>query len=487
MLSLMSFCEIISTSRMVIPSVITLKIRYQVVITVFKKVLVANRGAVAGRVIRALNEMGVASVAVYSEADAGAPYVKLATESYYLGAGPVQESYLNQDKLLEVIARSAADAVHPGYGFLSENAGFARIIADCGVCFIGPSPEWIDLMGDKVQARQFMKEAGMPLANGSGLLHGSDEEMVEAAQKVGFPVLVKPSGGGGGIGMVPAHDEEELVAAIERSRNLASRNFSNPKIFIEKLIEKPRHIEFQMLGDKNGAVRHLFERDCSVQRRHQKVLEESPAPAVARDVLDAVAEKAAEVISTMGYDNIGTVEMLLGADGNFSFLEMNTRLQVEHAVTEMVTGIDLVKSQILSASGSSLEEFLPDKIEHKGHAIEARVYAENPKNFIPSPGPLTVYRPPKPAADLRVETGFCEGMSVSTFYDPMLAKVIAWAPTREAAVGKLSAALESFEIEGVKNNIPFVLQVLNNEDFLSGNIDTTMTDKLKVKNRKYLK
>jgi acetyl-CoA carboxylase biotin carboxylase subunit len=338
-------------------------------------------------------------------------------------------------------------------------------------------------MGDKVQARDFMEDAGLPLAKGTGLLEGTDEEIIEAGRKVGFPLLVKPSGGGGGIGMVPVHDEEELLAAIERSQNLASRNFSNTKIFLEKLIENPRHIEFQMLGDKNGKVRHLFERDCSVQRRHQKVLEESPAPAIARDVLDTVAEKAAEVLSIMGYDNIGTVEMLLGADGTFSFLEMNTRLQVEHAVTEMVTGIDLVRSQILSAAGSSLEEILPDKIQHSGHAIEARVYAEDPKNFFPSPGPLTVYRPPRATANLRVETGFCEGMNVSNFYDPMLAKVIAWAPTREAAIAKLKSALETFKIEGVKNNIPFVLQVLNSDDFLSGNIDTAIADRLKISSR----
>ena len=445
-----------------------------------KKVLVANRGAVASRVIRALNGMGMQSVAVFSEADAGAPYLEMADESYCIGPGPAQESYLNQPQLFEVMEKSGADAVHPGYGFLSENTDFARRSVERNIRFIGPSPKWIELMGDKVRARHAMAEAGMPLAGGSGLLNGSRETVLQAAHAVGFPVLVKPAGGGGGIGMVPAKDEEELEAAVQRAESLASRTFDNPQIYLEKLIEQPRHIEFQLLGDHTGAVRHLYERDCSVQRRHQKVIEESPAPSVSRGAMDSLAEKVARILSELGYDNIGTVEMLLGEDGSFSFLEMNTRLQVEHAVTEMVTGIDLVRSQILSASGVTLDEILPTNIEHRGHAVEARVYAENPKNFVPSPGLLKVFRPPQQGEELRVETGYCEGMRVSPYYDPMLAKVIAWAPTRERALNNLKEALAAFEIEGVKNNIPFVQSILDNEHFLKGAIHTGLASNTKL-------
>ena len=437
----------------------------------FRKVLVANRGAVASRVLRALNEMGVHSVAVYSEADAGAPYLEMASETYAIGPAPARESYLNQDTILDVLKKSRADGVHPGYGFLSENAEFAAKVTSAGVRFIGPSAKWIDAMGHKTRAREIAAQYGMPMSKGSDVLPADPDAALAAARAIGFPVLVKPAGGGGGIGMLPAKDEAELLAAVERSRSMATRGFGNAEVYLERLLEHPRHVEFQVLGDAHGAAAHLFERDCSTQRRNQKVIEEAPGPAIAREEVDAVADKIAGIMQQMGYDNIGTVEMLLGADGSFNFLEMNTRLQVEHGVTEEVTGVDLVKAQIRSAAGEKLAAILPEKIEVRGHAIQARVYAEDPKNFFPSPGKLAVFRPPRDAS-VRVETGFAEGRDVTPHYDPMVAKVIVHAATREAAIDRLIDALEAFEIQGIKNNIPAVVAVLRSEPFRAGQVHT---------------
>ena len=437
----------------------------------FRKVLVANRGAVASRVLRALNEMGVHSVAVYSEADAGAPYLEMASETYAIGPAPARESYLNQDTILDVLKKSRADGIHPGYGFLSENAEFAAKVAQAGIRFIGPSAKWIDAMGHKTRAREIAAQYGMPMSKGSDVLPADPDAALAAARAIGFPVLVKPAGGGGGIGMLPAKDEAELLAAVERSRSMATRGFGNAEVYLERLLERPRHVEFQVLGDAHGAAAHLFERDCSTQRRNQKVIEEAPGPAIAREEVDAVADKIAGIMQQMGYDNIGTVEMLLGADGSFNFLEMNTRLQVEHGVTEEVTGVDLVKAQIRSAAGEKLAAILPEKIEVRGHAIQARVYAEDPKNFFPSPGKLAVFRPPRDAS-VRVETGFAEGRDVTPHYDPMVAKVIVHAATREAAIDRLIDALEAFEIQGIKNNIPAVVAVLRSEPFRAGQVHT---------------
>jgi acetyl-CoA carboxylase, biotin carboxylase subunit len=437
----------------------------------FNKVLVANRGAVASRVLRALNEMGIKSVAVYSEADAGAPYLEMASETYAIGPAPARESYLNQDTIVDVARKSGVDGIHPGYGFLSENAGFAEKISAAGVRFIGPSPRWIDAMGHKTKARELAAQYGMPMSKGSGVLPADADAVMAAAREIGFPVLVKPAGGGGGIGMLPAKDETQLLDAVERSRSLASRGFGNAEVYLERLIERPRHVEFQVLGDQHGALRHLYERDCSVQRRNQKVIEEATAPNVPRAKIQEVADHIAGIMQKMGYDNIGTVEMLLGADGAFSFLEMNTRLQVEHGVTEEVTGVDLVKAQIRSAAGERLADILPQKIETHGHAIQARVYAEDPKNFFPSPGKLTVFRPPQDKS-VRVETGFAEGRDVTPHYDPMIAKVIVHADTRSGAIDKLIDALEAFEIQGLKNNIPAVLGILRSEQFRAGDVHT---------------
>ena len=361
----------------------------------FAKVVVANRGAVAARVLRALYEMHIKSVALYSEADYGAPYLEMASETYAIGAAPARDSYLNQDVLLEVFKRAGVDGMHPGYGFLSENAEFAQRVTDAGVHFIGPSPKWIDAMGHKTRAREIAAQYGMPMSKGSDVLPMEPDAILAAARAIGYPVLVKPAGGGGGIGMLPAKDESELLAVVERSRSMASRGFGNAEVYLERLFERPRHVEFQVLGDLHGNAVHLFERDCSVQRRNQKVIEEAPGPALDRSKVNAVADQIAAIIKEMGYDNIGTVEMLLGADGSFNFLEMNTRLQVEHGVTEEVTGVDLVKAQIRSAAGEKLDAILPQNIALKGHAIQARVYAEDSKNFFPSPGKLVVFRPPE--------------------------------------------------------------------------------------------
>jgi len=437
----------------------------------FGKVVVANRGAVAARVLRALYEMGIKSVAVYSEADYGAPYLEMASETYAIGASPAADSYLNQDTLLAVLKKANADGVHPGYGFLSENAGFAQRVTDAGVCFIGPSPKWIEAMGHKTRARDIAAEYGMPMTKGTGVLPAEPERILAAARTIGYPVLVKPAGGGGGIGMLPAKDESELLAVVERSQSMASRGFGNAEVYLERLLEKPRHIEFQVLGDQHGGAVHLFERDCSVQRRNQKVIEEATAPAISRAEIEEIAATVTAMVKGMGYDNIGTVEMLRGADGSFNFLEMNTRLQVEHGVTEEITGVDLVRAQIRSAAGEKLADILPAKIEINGHAIQARVYAEDPKNFFPSPGKLTVFRPPQDAG-VRVETGYAEGRDVTPFYDPMIAKVIVHAATREAAIDRLVEALSAFDIQGLKNNVPAVLAVLRSEQFRNGDVHT---------------
>jgi len=448
----------------------------------FNKVIVANRGAVASRVLRALNEMGIHSVALYSEADAGAPYLAMASETYAIGPAPARESYLNQDLILDILRQSHADGLHPGYGFLSENAVFAQRVIDAGARFIGPSPKWIDAMGHKTRARELAAQHGMPMSKGSPVLPMDNALILAAAHDIGYPVLVKPAGGGGGIGMLPAKDEAQLLETVERSRSMASRGFGNAEVYLERLFEKPRHVEFQILGDAHGNVAHLFERDCSTQRRNQKVIEEAPGPLIPRPVAQQTADHITGIMRTLGYDNIGTVEMLMGADGSFNFLEMNTRLQVEHGVTEEVTGVDLVKAQIRSTAGDKLSDILPHPIEVKGHAIQARVYAEDPKNFFPSPGKLNVFRPPQDKS-VRVETGFAEGRDVTPHYDPMIAKVIVHAATREAAIDKLTDALEAFEIQGLKHNIPAVVAILKSEPFRAGRVHTGLIPEVLAKKK----
>jgi acetyl-CoA carboxylase biotin carboxylase subunit len=437
----------------------------------FHKVVVANRGAAASRVIRALRGLGIRSVAVFSEADRDAPYLAEADECHAIGAAPARASYLNQDALLDVIRRAGANGLHPGYGFLSENAGFARKLTEAGFTFIGPSAKWLDAMGHKTNARALMASKGVPVGLGSEVLPANDEAMIAAARRIGFPVLIKPAAGGGGIGMLPAEDESSLIKAAERARSLAQRGFANDEIYLERLLTRPRHIEFQIVADRHGAAAPLFERDCSVQRRHQKVIEEAPAPGLPRAATDELARSIAATLAELGYDNIGTVEMLRGADGAYQFMEMNTRLQVEHGITEAITGIDIVALQIRLAAGERLGACLPRPAAINGHAVEARVYAEDPDRFLPSPGPLTVFRPPR-GEGIRVETGYAEGGTVTPYYDPMIAKVIAWAPTRAEAIARLADALRAFEIRGVKCNIPALLRVLGTASFRDGDVHT---------------
>jgi acetyl-CoA carboxylase, biotin carboxylase subunit len=447
------------------------------IVPAFAKVVVANRGAVAARVLRALGQLGIASVAVYSDADAGAPYLAHAGESVRIGAAPARESYLNQDALLNVLAQTGADGLHPGYGFLSENAGFAARVEHTGARFIGPSPRWIEAMGHKTRARELASASGLRVGKGSDVLAHNKDEMLLVAETIGYPILVKPAAGGGGIGMIPAHSPGELLAAIERASALAERGFANGEVYLERLIERPRHVEVQVLGDRHGGLRHLFERDCSVQRRHQKIIEEAPAPNVDRHSAEELADHVAHTLQNLGYDNIGTVEMLMDNAGEFGFLEMNTRLQVEHGVTEEITGVDLVCAQIRAAAGETLQAILPATLSVDGHAIEARVYAEDPKRFYPSPGTLTRFRPPQDVA-VRTETGYREGQVVTPHYDPMLAKIIVHAATRAAAIDQLVAALGDFAVEGVKTNIPALLLILGSDEFRAGRVHTGLIAEL---------
>jgi acetyl-CoA carboxylase biotin carboxylase subunit len=442
----------------------------------FDKILIANRGAIAARLLRSLRKMGIRSVVVHSEADADAPYIEEADEVIEIGPGLPRHSYLNQDVLIDAIKKSGADGVHPGYGFLAENPGFAERVGETGAKFIGPSPKWISAMGHKTRARDLVAEHGMQVGGGSSVL-GPDDDAAAEARRLGFPVLIKPAAGGGGIGMLPAHDEEELGKAIMRARSMAERGFGNGEVYLERLVERPRHVEFQILGDHHGSVRHVFERDCSLQRRHQKVIEEAPAPGVPRERIEAIANEISATLQSLGYDNIGTVEMLMAPDGSFNFLEVNTRLQVEHGVTEEATGIDLVEAQIRCAAGDKLADVLPATIALDGHAIQARVYAEDPKTFFPSPGTLETYRPPQDA-NVRIDTGYKEGQDVTPFYDPMLAKVIARGATREEAINRLIGALQEFPVRGVKTNIPALLTLLDSEPFRAGEVHTGLIQSL---------
>lgn len=427
------------------------------------KVLVANRGAVAARILRALKALDMESVAVYSDADAALPYLQEADQAVNIGAASARDSYLNQEALLRTALAHDCAAVHPGYGFLAENAQFAERVRAAGLAFIGPSPRWISLLGDKIRARQYLQPFGMPMLPSSGELYAQND-LAAAVDQLGLPVLLKPSGGGGGIGMVPIREAAEIPAAWQRAKSLSEKAFSTSGLYIEKLAVRPRHIEFQLLADRYGNVRCLFERDCSIQRRHQKVIEESPAPNVPPEQLTAIIAELERIMGAIAYDVIGTVEMLYDANTGFQFLEVNTRLQVEHAVTEEITGIDIVAAQIRLALGERLDEVLPARIACNGHAIEARIYAEDPVSFFPSCGVLSEFAFAADAG-IRVETGYGPGNRVTAYYDPMLAKVIAHAANRDACIDRLEQALVQSRITGVKTNIPFVLQTLASRDF----------------------
>ena len=438
-----------------------------------RRILVANRGAVAARVIRAAHRLGIEAVAVHSVADEHLPYLQEADATICIGEGPALQSYLNQDAVLRAAQECGADAIHPGYGFLSENAEFAEKVEAAGLCFIGPSPRWIRELGHKTAAREIMQQNGMPMTQSSALLPDDVQAVTAIADAMGYPLMLKPANGGGGIGMLPVRHRDEVAGAWRQAQSTATKAFGNAQLYFETLIEQPRHIEFQFLADRYGNVRCLFERDCSVQRRHQKVVEEATAPGIAREAVEQMAARLENILSDIGYDVIGTVEMLYTPSTGFTFLEVNTRLQVEHAVTEQVTGIDIVAAQIRLAAGERLDAVLPAQIAWKGHAIEARIYAEDPVRFFPSPGVMSTFVKPT-GEGIRVETGYGEGSRISTFYDPMIAKVIAHAADRESAIARLRDALQSFHVSGVKTNIPFVLRILDDEDFRAARLHTQL-------------
>src|SRR3954447_8811098 len=444
---------------------------------VFDSLLVANRGEIARRVLRTAARMGLRTIAVHSEADAGLPFVHEADEAVLLGPAPPAESYLDVARVLEAARRTGAEAIHPGYGFLAESAAFAQAVIDAGLIWVGPSPDAIAAMGDKISARNRMAAAGVPVAPGTPDPLTEVDAAVEAARDLGYPLMVKASAGGGGIGMGVAYDEEQLRSSFETARTRAERFFSSPAILLERYVEHARHVEVQVLGLADGRVVALGERDCSVQRRHQKVAEETPSPGVSPELRARMLEGAVRAAEAVGYRNAGTVECLVDAAAqDYVFLEMNTRLQVEHPVTELVTGIDLVEEQLRVAAGDAPSRDL-GSVRPDGHALELRVYAEDPKRFLPSPGQITRWHEP---ADARVDSGYREGNTVTPFYDPLLAKLCVWGDDREQALEKARAAVADFEIEGPKTNLPFFAELLADERFTSGDYDTGLIDQMRA-------
>ncbi|BCZ47429.1 biotin carboxylase 1 [Clostridium gelidum] len=437
----------------------------------FKKILIANRGEIAVRIIRASNEMGILTVAIYSETDKDAMHVKLADEAYCIGKTSPKDSYINVKNILSVAIHTKADAIHPGYGFLSENAEFAEMCEKFGITFIGPSHEIISKMGDKSNARDTMKKANVPTVPGTDGEIEDINEAIEIANKIGYPVIVKASAGGGGKGMRVASSKDELISSIETAQKEAQNYFGNSTVYLEKYLEYTRHVEIQIIGDNYGNVVHLGERDCSIQRRHQKLVEESPSPALNEDLRNAMGQAAINVAKSVNYNSVGTVEFLLDAENNFYFMEMNTRIQVEHGVTEMITGIDLVKEQISVAAGEKLS-FTQEDVKINGCALECRINAEDPAmNFIPCPGKIENYIVPG-GIGLRIDSAVYQGYVISPFYDSMVSKVIAWGRNREEAISRMKRALNEFVIEGVKTTIPFHKKLMDNETFITGNFNT---------------
>lgn len=436
-----------------------------------KKILISNRGEIALRVMRTARKMGIATVAVYSDADRGAPHVKYADEAIHIGPSPSAQSYLDMDKILDAATRTGADAIHPGYGFLSENAVFAQRVADAGLIFIGPSPESISMMGNKLAAKEAVLAYDIPMVPGTDEAVDDPEEANRIAQEIGFPILIKAAAGGGGKGMRIVHRAADVKEQMERAISEAKSSFGDGSVFIEKYIESPRHIEVQVLSDNHGNDLYLFERECSIQRRHQKVIEEAPSSVLTPELRSEMGKAAVRVAKSCDYSGAGTVEFLLDINRKFYFLEMNTRLQVEHPVTEMITGIDLVEEQIRIARGEALR-FDQEDLSINGHAIELRVYAEDPfSDFMPSVGKLTHYE--RPLGDgVRVDDGYEEGMDIPIFYDPMIAKLITWAPSREEALRRMVEAIGDYRIDGPKTTLPFGVFVMDHPAFISGNFDT---------------
>ena len=444
----------------------------------FKKILVANRGEIALRVNRACHELGIATVAVFSEADRDSLHVRFSDEDVCIGPPPSRDSYLNIPRILAAAEVTGADAIHPGYGFLAENAEFAEICERSGITFIGPSPADIRLMGDKAEARRTMAAAGVPIVPGSEAPVDDEEEGLEEARRIGYPVIVKASAGGGGKGMRVVHEEEEFRTAFRMARNEAAAAFNNPAVYLEHFVERPRHVEIQVIGDRHGKVVHLGERDCSLQRRHQKLIEEAPSPGLTPATREAMGRAAVEGARSIGYVNAGTVEFLLDTKGDFYFMEMNTRIQVEHPVTEMTTNVDLVKEQSRVAAGEPLS--IEDSIFPSGHAVECRINAEDPEHdFRPSPGTITAFHAPG-GPGIRIDTHVYAGYTVPPFYDSLLAKLIAYGNTREEALGRAYHALDAFIIEGIHTTIPFHREMLMNTAFAAGQVDTGFVERLRA-------
>jgi acetyl-CoA carboxylase, biotin carboxylase subunit len=443
----------------------------------FTKVLIANRGAIARRVVRACNRLGIRSVVVYSEADAGAPYLEEASEALPLAGNRAADTYLNVPALLQCLAVSGADAVHPGYGFLAENAGFAAAVSAAGATFIGPSPRWLSGMGDKVEGRRLLASHGFPVLPGSDVVPDIAAACA-AAERLGYPLMLKPAAGGGGIGMGRVRDAAELERAFAGASRAAANAFGDPRLFLEAFVPGARHVEIQLLGDGRGGAVHLYERDCSLQRRHRKIIEEAPAPAIGRPALDALAGQAARVLGELGYDNVGTFETLYREDdgaGAFGFIEMNTRIQVEHGVTEAVTGIDLVAAQIALAAGGAL----PERPPLCGHAVEARVYAEDVHTGFPATGTLSRLRTPE-LFGVRIETGYRQGQAVTPYYDALVAKVIGWGASRAQAIGRTLVGVRALEVRGVATNVKLLEQALQDDRFLAGEVSVDFFDRSRV-------
>ena len=441
----------------------------------FRKILIANRGEIALRIIDACKELGIATVAVYSEADRNALHVRFADEAVCIGPPRSSESYLNIPQVISAAEITNVDAIHPGYGFLSENANFAEVCEASQITFIGPSPELLRIMGEKDQARREMAAAGLAVVPGSKGIVPDEAAALSEATRIKYPVIIKASAGGGGRGMRVVRSESEIAAAFATARNEAQQAFGVPDVYLEKFIERPRHIEFQVLGDKHGRVIHLGERECSIQRRHQKLIEESPSPAIDPRQRVELGAQVVAALEQIGYSNAGTVEFLMDEDGSIYFIEMNARIQVEHPITEMVTGVDLVKSQIRLAAGEKLEEVVGHPVS-RGHAIECRINAEDPETFVPSPGRITVFRTPG-GPGIRLDSAAYADAVIPPYYDSLVAKLIAFGDTRAEAIVRMRRALEMFVIEGIKTSIPLHRKILADRDFAEGRIDTHFLDR----------
>jgi acetyl-CoA carboxylase biotin carboxylase subunit len=449
----------------------------------FRKVLIANRGEIAVRIIRACKELGIQTVAVYSEADRDALHVRLADEAYCIGPTASRDSYLNFTNLMSVATLTGAEAIHPGYGFLAENADFAELCEACNITFIGPSPEAINKMGSKAVARETMHKAGVPIVPGSDGIVEDTEQALAVAEKIGYPVIIKATAGGGGKGIRVARTKEELLKGFNITQQEAATNFGNPGVYLEKYIEDFRHVEIQVMADHYGNTVHLGERDCSIQRRLQKLIEEAPSPALTPEKREQMGADAVAAAKAVQYSGAGTIEFIYDRDGNYYFMEMNTRIQVEHPVTELITGIDLIREQILVAAGNKLS-FTQEDVTFNGWAIECRINAENPeRNFMPSPGELTMYLPPG-GLGVRIDSSAYPGYVIPPYYDSMIAKLIVWGKDREDAIRRMRRALDEFVIEGIDTTIPFHQRVFEHEAFISGHFNTKFLEKYDVMNTK---